>query len=726
MDSAVGAASTPPSTPPSRLRRRGSPANPPNPTARFSRLLTSVLGSPFLTTSDMATLPPHLDLVDGDDTVVPHEDTVTRPPSPETAFSLYGFEVVQREDADADWPFKRSPFRALLPRLWDVLSTSPPRRQSPFSYNYSNSSIWAPKPIDYTQLPPLDGEEGELIDDEACFFCPPVRAVTGIDILTLLPPELALHVLALLLSTTRPSPHAPAPTVLAGLADHAAAAADALRALLACRSVSRKWARLADDNAVWRAAFEGRWGAPPRPPRLPSSPSAAAILVPPSPPTPSRHSSTLDARMKKLPALPPGEAPRAAPAPLALNWRTLYRERLELERRWEGTSPSSEPQITALAGHADSVYCLEFSRTHIITGSRDRSVKVWGLASGRLLGTFEGRHNGSVLCLKFELGPVADADATPSSRSRSTSSSGSGFSSSYRESGEGGSSEREGGAGRYESGREGGAEGLLRGFMVTGSSDCTVCVWDLWTERPGADAPVRGEVRAVLRGHGGGVLDLRIDERWIVSCSKDAAIRVWARDTLALHRTLRGHEGPVNAVGLQSGSYGDADMDADADETHKRERHMGRVVSASGDGKMILWDIASGERVRTFEGHDRGLACIEFKEDLIISGSNDCKIKLWSASSGACLRTLVGHEALVRALAFDARSGRLVSASYDKSVRVWDLGSGRLVREFKDGHTSHIFDVKFDGRRIVSTSHDQRIVVLDFAAGLEVDAGLLV
>ena len=35
--------------------------------------------------------------------------------------------------------------------------------------------------------------------------------------------------------------------------------------------------------------------------------------------------------------------------------------------------------------------------------------------------------------------------------------------------------------------------------------------------------------------------------------SKDAVIRVWNRKTLELHRTLRGHEGPVNAVGLQSG-----------------------------------------------------------------------------------------------------------------------------------------------------------------------------
>ncbi|KAJ7628521.1 WD40 repeat-like protein [Roridomyces roridus] len=677
MDGPSSSFPPPPSTPPNRLRRRGMSATPPNSTVRFSRLLTSVLGSPFLTTVDLASLPPHLDLVDGDDTVVPRADTVTRPPSPDD-YGLFGFEVVQREDGSAqddDWPFKRSPFRSLLPRIWDVLSASPPRRQqSAFSYNYSNSSIWVPKPIDYARLPPLDGEEGELIDDEACFFCPPVRAVTGIDIVTLLPPELALHILVLLLSPTAPNTLAPAPALLAGFADHANDSAEALRTLIACRSVSRKWKRLASDNAVWRAAFIGRWGMPPRQPRAPRTPTPT-VARPPMPPR--RVSSTLDARMKKLPALPPNETPSlSSPAPLGLDWCKLYRARLDLDRRWDGTTdsmyPPWEPRANALAGHADSVYCLEFSRTHIITGSRDRSVKVWGLRSGRLLGTFANEHRGSVLCLKFELGPVEKTAAE---------------------------------------------ESLLRGFLVTGSSDCTVCVWDLWTEVPGEDAPVLGEVRAVLRGHEGGVLDLRIDEKWIVSCSKDAAIRIWARDTLELHRTLRGHEGPVNAVGLQSGDYTEGKA--------RRKRHSGRVVSASGDGRIILWDIASGERVRTFEGHDRGLACIEFKEDLIISGSNDCKIKIWSAATGVCLRTLVGHEALVRALSFDSQSGRLVSASYDKSVRVWDLATGRVLRVVRDCHTSHIFDVKFDACRIVSTSHDQKVVVLDFSAGLGVDPALL-
>ena len=126
-----------------------------------------------------------------------------------------------------------------------------------------------------------------------------------------------------------------------------------------------------------------------------------------------------------------------------------------------------------------------------------------------------------------------------------------------------------------------------KGLMVSGSSDCSVCVWnldlgpvveydmdayseDMQVEYDG-DRQVTAEVKAVLKGHSGGVLDLRIDKQWIVSwcvsfvasalpplvthlpySSKDAVVRVWDRKTLNLHRTLRGHEGPVNAIGLQS------------------------------------------------------------------------------------------------------------------------------------------------------------------------------
>ena len=121
--------------------------------------------------------------------------------------------------------------------------------------------------------------------------------------------------------------------------------------------------------------------------------------------------------------------------------------------------------------------------------------------------------------------------------------------------------------------------------MVTGSSDCSIIVWHLFA------GGRRAEVSAIIGAHTAGVLDLRIDDKHIVSCSKDTLIRVWDRYSLELLATLGGHQGPVNAVGLQGN----------------------KVVSASGDGKMMMWDITTGERLKTFEGHDRGLACIEFK-----------------------------------------------------------------------------------------------------------------
>ena len=56
---------------------------------------------------------------------------------------------------------------------------------------------------------------------------------------------------------------------------------------------------------------------------------------------------------------------------------------------------------------------------------------------------------------------------------------------------------------------------------------------------------------------------------------------------------------------------------------------------------------------------------------------------------------------LVRTLAYDPSSGRLVSGSYDRSIKLWDVQTGRVLREFRGLHYSHIFDVKFNCCRIV-------------------------
>ncbi|KAG1903653.1 WD40 repeat-like protein [Suillus fuscotomentosus] len=510
--------------------------------------------------------------------------------------------------------------------------------------------------VDYGALDPLDGEEGELVDHEGYF-----------DAIQCDLTELILHIFSLL----------------------------PMRSVLACMLVSHSFYTLAKDTSVWLGVWKGRedegvygfslledsedvegdgpsgWAVDwDRVKALRHSRRSRGIFIDEgiNANRPSIYIPYADPILRRGTNL----------GPLRLNWHTLYRSRATLERRWR--DPRGEPRVMRIEGHGDSVYCLDFDSRRIITGSRDRTIKVWCIRTGECLATFEA-HLGSVLCLKFE----KDFDAKRSYSRRSFSR------------GPINSEEEEGGA--NEDANEG-EEEESHGMMVSGSSDCTVRVWDLYSKHRGSG--IRADVRAILRGHSGGVLDLRMDENWIVSCSKDALINVYSRSTLTLHAVLRGHEGPVNAIGLEGG----------------------RVVSASGDGRMMLWDAASGRCERVFEGHERGLACIEFKDDLILSGSNDCTIKLWRASTGECLHTFAGHTLLVRALCFDPKTGYVVSASYDRSVRVWEWreparGVGKLVREFRDLHASHIFDVKFDVGRIVSTSHDQKIVVLDFTDGIE-------
>ncbi|GAA6051900.1 hypothetical protein JCM3770_006565 [Rhodotorula araucariae] len=233
--------------------------------------------------------------------------------------------------------------------------------------------------------------------------------------------------------------------------------------------------------------------------------------------------------------------------------------------------------------------------------------------------------------------------------------------------------------------------------LISGSSDSRVVVWDLVGDE--AAGRKRYDIVRTLVGHAMGVLDLCFDDKWIVSCSKDTTTRVWNRQTGELYRTLSGHRGPVNAVQL----------------------HGDRVLTASGDALIKLWDVHTGATLRTFTGHLRGLACVHWAPSgtEFVSSSNDKTIKLWNADTGECVRTFTGHTDLVRGLAWDEKSRRIVSGGYDRTTRVWDAETGEELHKFRS-HSSLVFDVAFSASAIVSASHDKRILLMDFGAGLDI------
>ena len=99
-----------------------------------------------------------------------------------------------------------------------------------------------------------------------------------------------------------------------------------------------------------------------------------------------------------------------------------------------------------------------------------------------------------------------------------------------------------------------------------------------------------------------------------------------------------------------------------------------RVVSASNDNTLKVWDVATGACVATLEGHDGWVTSVHvFPGDAIISSSNDRTIKVWHPTAGTwnLVTTLRGHASSVRDVAVLPNGRRVVSASEDGSLKLW-------------------------------------------------------
>ena len=111
----------------------------------------------------------------------------------------------------------------------------------------------------------------------------------------------------------------------------------------------------------------------------------------------------------------------------------------------------------------------------------------------------------------------------------------------------------------------------------------------------------------------------------------------------------------------------------------------------------VAWD-ASGER--------------------LASGSGDKTVKLWEAASGKLLRTLEGHANRVLSVAWDPSGERLASGSDDQTVKLWEAASGKLMRTL-EGHANGVWSVAWDpsGERLASGSYDQTVKLWEASSG---------
>ena len=120
------------------------------------------------------------------------------------------------------------------------------------------------------------------------------------------------------------------------------------------------------------------------------------------------------------------------------------------------------------------------------------------------------------------------------------------------------------------------------------------------------------------------------------------------------------------------------------------------------------------------QGHASYVRACAYSPDgrRVLSGSYDKTLKVWDGVSGECLLTLTGHANSVYACAYSPDGRRVLSGSWDDTLKVWNAASGECLLTLT-GHKSWVLACAYspDGRRVLSGSGDSTLKVWDTASG---------
>nr|XP_006635506.1 PREDICTED: CMT1A duplicated region transcript 1 protein isoform X1 [Lepisosteus oculatus] len=152
------------------------------------------------------------------------------------------------------------------------------------------------------------------------------------------------------------------------------------------------------------------------------------------------------------------------------------------------------------------------------------------------------------------------------------------------------------------------------------------------------------------------------------------------------------------------GTYNILVLNENEDSSRVAHYNGGKMVAiGSKDRQVRLLDLANGKEVPPLiHGHAGSIRAVLLCEErgFVISASYDLSIRCWNLQTGACMKIFRGHLGTISCL--DLHGNRLVSGAKDCKVKVWNLLTGKNFTKLKFKHQDPILCVKIDKSYVVS------------------------
>ncbi|CAD6332588.1 unnamed protein product [Miscanthus lutarioriparius] len=254
--------------------------------------------------------------------------------------------------------------------------------------------------------------------------------------------------------------------------------------------------------------------------------------------------------------------------------------------------------------------------------------------------------------------------------------------------------------------------------FVSASKDGDARIWDVTTRK--CVISLTGHTSSVTCVKWGG-------DGLIYTGSQDCLIKVWETSQGKLVKTLKGHGHWVNSLALsteyvlRTGAYDHTgktfstaeEMKEAALARYKKMRGNApeRLVSGSDDFTMFLWEPTISKQPKArMTGHQKLVNHVYFSPDgqWLASASFDKSVKLWNGITGKFVAAFRGHVADVYQISWSADSRLLLSGSKDSTLKIWDIRTHKLKMDLP-GHADEVYTVDWspDGEKVASGGKDR-------------------